>query len=121
MWNDTEMPLAYLITFRTRGTWLHGNEKGSVNRHRNIYGTPKIPGNKGWEEYSRKKMKGEPVILSKAQRSVVEDAIKATCRFRGWNCNAVNARTNHVHSVIASGDAGAGNVLQALKGMRPAN
>ena len=24
VWNDTDMPLAYLITFRCYGTWLHG-------------------------------------------------------------------------------------------------
>ncbi len=37
MWNDTDIPLAYLITFRSYGTWLHGDERGSVNRFRNQY------------------------------------------------------------------------------------
>jgi len=23
MWNDTDTPLAYFISFRTHGTWLH--------------------------------------------------------------------------------------------------
>jgi hypothetical protein len=35
MWNNTNLPLAYLITFRCYGTWLHGDERGSVDRFRN--------------------------------------------------------------------------------------
>ena len=27
MWNDTDIPLGYLITFRCYGTWLHGNKR----------------------------------------------------------------------------------------------
>ena len=115
MWNDTDAPLAYLITFRTKGTWLHGNEKGSVDREHNIFQTPRIPGNRGWEDYNLKKLKGEPVILSKEQRATVQEALMETCRFRGWNCFAANVRTNHAHSVVAGGDAGASKVLHALK------
>ena len=32
MWNDTDIPLAYLISFRCYGTWLHGDERGSIDR-----------------------------------------------------------------------------------------
>jgi hypothetical protein len=36
-----DFPLAYLITLRTYGTWLHG-EKNAVDRHGyNIYKTPR--------------------------------------------------------------------------------
>ena len=34
------VPLAYLITFRTYGTWLHGDARGSVDREHNVFGTP---------------------------------------------------------------------------------
>ena len=37
MWNDTDIPLAYLITFRSYGTWLHGDKRGSVDRFHNHY------------------------------------------------------------------------------------
>jgi hypothetical protein len=30
MWNDRDIPLAYLTTFRCYGTWLHGDDRGSV-------------------------------------------------------------------------------------------
>ena len=42
-WDYGDMPLAYLITIRTFGTWLHGDPRGSVDRHgRNVYGTKRI-------------------------------------------------------------------------------
>jgi len=40
MWNDTEIPLAVFFTFRTYGTWLHGDERGSIDRNNNLYGVP---------------------------------------------------------------------------------
>ncbi|MGH9840991.1 MAG: hypothetical protein ACREEM_19730 [Blastocatellia bacterium] len=41
--SDSRIPLAYLITFRCYGTWLHGDERGSVDRDHNIYRTPFLP------------------------------------------------------------------------------
>jgi hypothetical protein len=32
MWNDTEIPLAIFFTFRCYDTWLHGDERGAVDR-----------------------------------------------------------------------------------------
>jgi hypothetical protein len=37
------VPLAYFITFHTYGTWIHGDDRGSVDRHHNLYGTPMLP------------------------------------------------------------------------------
>ena len=36
IWDDNEFPLAYLITFRTYGTWLHGDERGWYAKQRPI-------------------------------------------------------------------------------------
>ncbi len=33
--SSLEFPPAYLITFRTYGSWLHGDEKGSIDRKHN--------------------------------------------------------------------------------------
>ena len=30
--SDDHIPLAYFITFRSYGTWLHGDKRGSVDR-----------------------------------------------------------------------------------------
>ena len=48
MWNDTDTALAYLISFRTYGTWLHGDKRGSVDRFHNRYCSPYLPPNKKW-------------------------------------------------------------------------
>ena len=34
-WDGNECPLAYLITIRTFGTWLHGDSRGPVDRDGN--------------------------------------------------------------------------------------
>ena len=84
MWNDTETPLAYLITFRTYGTWLHGDERGSVNRFRNTFGTRYLPANDKWIKTNQARLKRETVILDAKQRRCVEKAVRETCRKRGW-------------------------------------
>jgi REP element-mobilizing transposase RayT len=114
MWNNTDTPLAYFISFRTYGTWLHGDERGSIDRFHNVYGTPYIPPNKPWHAYKQQLLKADPLILSAQQRKTVEKAIKDTCRFRGWSLLAVNVRTNHVHTVVCA-NRGPGLVLNALK------
>ncbi len=86
MWNDTDIPLAYLITFRTYGTWLHGDIRGSVDRFNNAYGAPQLdhdPARKGFE---RSLLSREPVILNAKMRGCVDAAIKETCKKRGWGC-----------------------------------
>ena len=78
--NDT--PLAYFITFRTYGTWLHGDKRGSVDRFHNKYGTPRLPPNKLRENYERTLLKRPPVRLNMKQRKVVEESIREECRSR---------------------------------------
>jgi REP element-mobilizing transposase RayT len=103
MWNNTDIPLAYLITFRSHGTWLHGDERGSVSRFRNQYKSRLLPPNKQWIKINTQRLKGDIVILDAAQRSCVEDAIRETCRYRSWGLQAMNVRTNHVHVVVSIG------------------
>ncbi|MGC2238589.1 MAG: transposase [Pyrinomonadaceae bacterium] len=103
MWNDTDIPLAYLITFRCYGTWLHGDERGSVDRFHNKYETPYILPNKGWHQFNTKQLKAEVVTLNAKQRQSVENAIRETCEVRRWLLRAINVRTNHVHTVVSIG------------------
>ena len=99
---DDSPVLAYLITFRTYGTWLHGDKRGSVDRFHNVPGTPYLAPNKSREKYTRSQMKRPPVRLNFKQRRVVEQAIKETCSTRKWIQWATNARTNHVHTVVTA-------------------
>jgi REP element-mobilizing transposase RayT len=103
MWNDTDIPLAYLITFRTYGTWLHGDERGSVDREHNRYRSPYASSNQNRKQHNRTILKGEPVVLNVAQRASVEKAIRDTCVHRKWRLHAFSVRTNHVHTVVSIG------------------
>lgn len=111
---EDHTPVAYLITFRCYGTWLHGDARGSVDRHRNVYGSPRIPGNRPWRNHNVQSLKGSPVRLSKKQRSVVRKAINGTCNIRRWALYAINVRTNHCH-VVVFGLCGPSKILNALK------
>jgi len=68
--NEDHTPLGYLITFRTYGTWLHGDMRGSVDRHHNRYGAPLIPPNQNWLRHNNESLKHEPVKLSKKQKGL---------------------------------------------------
>ena len=94
--------LRFLITFRTYGTWLHGEDRGSVDRRNyNRYGTPGMPANKRLAE-EKIALRHAPVELNAEQRSTVEDAIREVCDERKYTLHAVNARSNHVHSVVTA-------------------
>ena len=101
--NEEHVPRAYLITFRCYGTWLHGDERGSVDRFHNRYGVPFLPHHEGRRQYEQKLLKHPPVELDAARRSAVEAAIRETCEKRGWLLRAINVRTNHVHTVVTTG------------------
>ena len=64
MWNDTDIPLAHLITFRCYGTWLHGDGRGALDRFHNQYKSPYIPANYDWLRHNEKNLKHEPVRLN---------------------------------------------------------
>ena len=98
-------PLAFLITFRCYGTWLHGEERGSIDRRNyNRYGTPAMPANLRLLEEERAELKHRAVVLNLVQREVVELAIREVCEHRAYVLHAVNVLTNHVHSVVSAPD-----------------
>ena len=115
MWNDTDVPLAIFITFRCRGTWLHGDERGSVDRFNNEFGTPTIPPNRRWKRHNYQQMKGEPFELNANARKSVRNALIDTCKKRNWGLLEINVRTNHVHAVVDAGSTEASKVIHALK------
>ena len=114
MWNDTDTPLAYLLSFRTYGTWLHGDERGSIDRFHNHYGSPYLTTNTNWYNFNQRALKTKPLTLDAIQRKSVEVAIRETCKIRKWTLLALNVRTNHVH-VVVTANAVQGRVLNALK------
>ena len=114
-WDDNERPLAYFITFRTHGTWLHGDQRGAVDRHgRNIYGQERIGLDPIFSVTMERNMTSEPLVLGSRERAVVESAIRGVCSFRGYRLVAINVRTNHAH-VVVSGVASAKIAMNAFK------
>ncbi len=115
MWNDTDIPLAYLIAFRCYGTWLHGDERGSIDRFHNQYKSTYIEPDQKWKKHNEKQLKGEAVTLHSKQRKAVEDSIREVCAFRNWLLRAINVRTNHVHIVVTIGTAKPERALNDFK------
>jgi REP element-mobilizing transposase RayT len=102
-WDENIFPLAYLITIRTYGTWLHGDERNSIDTHgKNIYGTPDLTPNKNLETLMRENMHQPFIILNKEQRNIVEKAIKEVCKYREYDLQAINVRSNHLHAVVSA-------------------
>ncbi len=112
--DDNEFPLAYLITFRCYGSWLHGDERRSMSRKRNIYGTPRIAFRPRLRTTETAQLKHPPITLSAQQRRVVENAIREVCLHREYYLRAINVRTNHVHAVV-SGMSKPEPILAAFK------
>jgi len=108
-------PLAYLITFRSYGTWLHGDERGSVDRFHNYYGTPQLPHDEDWQRQDERRFNQPAVIFNPEQRRVVEHAIRETCVFRKWLLRTINIRTNHVHVVVSIESRAPERALNAFK------
>jgi REP element-mobilizing transposase RayT len=99
---ERSVALAYLITFRCYGTWLHGDERGSVDRRiHNHFGDPKIDPNKNWVSQESKSA-GDAFLLGSAERGVVERAIREVCTVRNYALYALNVRTEHVHLVTSN-------------------
>ena len=110
---DDHVPLAYLITFRSYGTWLHGRDD-SVDRFHNVYGKPRLPANEKRRQYNLRSLAQRPVKLDARRRAAVEHAVKETCGIRKWRLWAFNIRTNHVHTVVSALCAPEG-ILSAFK------
>ena len=99
---ENAYPLAYLLTFRTFGTWLHGDNRGANQRlrrdpHSTRYVEPNVP----LRERMAGSMRQGPTILNLVQREYVAAAIREVCRYRRYNLSALNIRSNHGHVVVS--------------------
>jgi len=110
------MALAYFITFSTYGAWLHGTDrgKGSVDRLHNIHGTPFVEPDAQRERDAAARMNEPPYILHENARTIVRDAIVATCAEKAWLLRALHVRSNHVPLVV-SADRDPGRLMSDLK------
>ena len=113
--DDTDFPKAYLLTFRTYGTWHHGDKRGSVDRGGfNRFKGRRLAENPGLVETETASRKVPPFLLNREQRRAVYHAIREVSRFRGYAIFALNVRTNHVH-VVVSAQVKPEKIIEAFK------
>ena len=97
------MPLlGYLITVHTYGTWLQGQNKGSVDKKHNTPNTEKLPPNPTRKAIATGSLKHPPMHLDAQQRYVTNATILEVCEYRGWQLHAMNVRTTHWHTVVTA-------------------
>lgn len=93
-------PIAHNFTFTTYGTWLHGDDRGSINRKGETLKTHYLKPYPKLEALRRSQLADEPLLLNAAMRDAVQRAIEAYCAFKKLNLLEINVRTNHVHAAI---------------------
>jgi REP element-mobilizing transposase RayT len=104
----------YFITFSTYGTWLHGDERGSVDRNHNAAGESLLPPNADLR-LAREALLTKPEYRMEAgDRETVLAPVRQHAEFRGWSLLAVHVRTNHVHIVVV-GEAKPERIMTEFK------
>jgi len=108
-------PLGFFLTFRTYGTWLHGDARGSVDAEHNRYGTPLAAADALRAERAGALMGQKPMAFDAPMRETVEAAIRDACAHHGWELIELKARSNHVHAVVAFAHQSPKRMAQRLK------
>ena len=65
-------PLAYFVTVRTYGTWLHGDERGAVDREHNQFGAELVESDETKRKSEEGRLKHPPTVLTAEGAAVVE-------------------------------------------------
>ena len=95
-------PLGYLLTWTTYGTWLPGDDRGSISHASNRPGDGRAPSDPRLRDAVLRDMRDVPLILSPPMRDVVTTTIRAHSEVRAWPLLAVNVRSNHAHAVVSA-------------------
>jgi len=111
---EKPIPPAYLITFTTYGTWLHGDPRGSVDREHSIWNTAFLDPDRARQAAENRRLCHPPVRLDAQGRTAVERTILEVCAHRDWTVHALNVRTNHVHLVVSAPQS-PGQVMNCVK------
>jgi len=93
---------AYLITFRTYGTWLPGDARGTVHRKNNVPGTPMRGAAPALHRHCLALMPHEATRLGEEERLVAEAAMRAACDHKQWRMHRLHVGGEHVHSLLSA-------------------
>jgi REP element-mobilizing transposase RayT len=96
------VPLAYLITFSTYGTWLQGRKAGWVDRQHNVFGSAILQGDAVRERWQRQRMRQSEYVLDAARRVIVLRTLIEVSSHRMWRVWAAHVRSNHLHVVVTA-------------------
>ena len=78
-------PLAYLLTLRTYGTWLHGDERHSVRRNgNNRFRGPRVVPSAPLKDAMKDAQRYPSFLLDAEQRISVEGAIREVCDLKAY-------------------------------------
>lgn len=97
------------LTCTTYGTWLPGDERGSVTRVRegpeprfehDEPRTPYIGPASGLERSATEQLKRPPIFLNRGQAEAVANQFRETARHRGWTILACAVMCNHFHLLV---------------------
>ena len=91
-------PIAFFVTWTCYGSWLPGDARGW---HRWREGGEQQP-NEFLHAVADARMKEPGFLMSQQDRDVVQATVVSHCELRRWTCYVVNARSNHVHVVVAA-------------------
>jgi REP element-mobilizing transposase RayT len=103
-------PLAFFLTWTTYGSWMPGDARGWTD-DRGVVCAP----NARLARAAARLMREPSVVLTFAQRDIVERAIHEHCDFRGWTLHAAICRTTHTHVVVSAAERTPDGVLGSLK------
>jgi len=100
-------PIAYFLTFTVRGSWRHGDSRGSWKRNGQFV-TPE-------SKITAVPNKHPPHYFCEEERQIIENAINEVCTERQWTLHEKSVLSNHVHVVVTAPDILPENVMKLLK------
>ncbi|MBY0311790.1 MAG: transposase [Phycisphaerales bacterium] len=91
---------AWHITISTIAARLHGDDRPTVDRDHNRFGTPFLKPDPIRNTREREAMSVGSVVLSSEQRQCIEDAMPEVCLRGGWDFVTCAAGPDHVHVLV---------------------
>ena len=105
----------YHLTWTCYGQWLHGDERGYVDRKHRTPGEPYPEGNLQYYNAASNRMTEAACWLTDDERRIASRALREACDFRGWVLWAVNVQPDHVHVLVEARETSGKRARQVLK------
>jgi REP element-mobilizing transposase RayT len=100
-------PIAYFLTFTVRGSWRHGDSRGSWKRNGQFVAPD--------SDVKAEPNKNPPHYFSEEECYIIENAMEEVCTERQWILHEKSVLYNHVHAVVTAPDTLPENVMRLLK------